>query len=89
MITRQKHNESRRKAGRERAQHLRDKYMESGVRRYADYTPEHKHLGEEERQAIREKIRKDYLKSSRRSIAVFIGAILLLGFICFIILYYY
>lgn len=86
MITRQKHNEAIRKAGRERAQNIRDKYQELGIRRYVDYRPEHKHVSEEERQAIRERIKKDYLKSRYRTVTVFVGAVILIGLICFIIL---
>jgi hypothetical protein len=88
MITKHQHNEALRKARRERAQSVRDKFMEYDLRSYRDYNPIHKHLSEGERQAIRKQIRKDYQKSQRRSIAVFIGAILLIVFICFIVLHY-
>jgi hypothetical protein len=86
MITRQQHNENLRKARRERAQYVRDKYLEYGVRSYLDHKPVHKELSEEKRLAIREQIRKDYRISRLRSIALFTGAILLIAFIFFIIL---
>lgn len=86
MITKHQHNENLRKARRERAQYVRDKYMEYGIRSYLDYKPVHKKLSEEERQAIREQVRKDYRISRLRSIALFTGAILLLVFIVFVIL---
>jgi hypothetical protein len=86
MITKHQHNENLRKARRERAQYVRDKYMEYGIRRNLDFKPVHKELSEEERQAIREQVRKDYRIARRRSIAVFTGAILLIAFIFFIIL---
>jgi hypothetical protein len=89
MISRQKHNEALGKARRERAQYVRDKYLEYGVRSYIEYKPVHKELSEGERQAIRDQVRKDYRKSRRRSIAVFVGAILLIVSICFIILHFY
>lgn len=85
MITRQKHNEAIRKARRERAQYVRDKYLEYGVRGYMDYKPVHKELSEEERKAIREKVKKAYLKSRRRTIVVFVGAVILIGVICLMI----
>ena len=86
MITKHQHNENLRKARRERAQYVRDKYMEYGIRSYVDFKPVHKELSDEERQVIRERVRKEYRISRRRSIAVFTGAILLIAFICFLIL---
>ena len=86
MITRQQHNEAIRKARRERALYVRDKYLEYGIQSYTDFKPKHKKLSDEEREAIRERIRKDYKKSRRRSMVVFVGTILLIAFICFLIL---
>ena len=80
MITKQKHNEALRKARRERAQYVRDKYMEYGVRSYVDFKPAHKQLNEEDRLAIRDRIRADLRRSQQRSIITFVAIILLLGF---------
>jgi hypothetical protein len=87
MITRQQHNEAIRKARRERAQYVRDKYLEYGIRSYPDFKPKHKKLSEEERGVIGQQIRKDWKKSRRRSMAVFAGTIFLIAFICFLIFY--
>ncbi len=89
MITKQQHNEALRKARRERAKGVRDKYMEYGVKSTRSYMPERKELSDEDRRAIRDQVRKDYRKSRRRSMAVFAGVILLVGFICFIIFHYH
>ena len=86
MITKHQHNEALRKARRERALSVRDKFMEYDLRSNKDYKPVYKRLSEEERQAIRKQVRKEYRTSQLRSIAVFIGAILLIVFVCILIL---
>jgi hypothetical protein len=88
MITKQQHNEALRKARRERAKGVRDKYLEYGVKRPMAYNPERKEFSNEDRQAIREQIRRDHRKTMRSSVAVFAGAIALIGLICFIIFRY-
>jgi len=89
MITKQQHNEALRKARRERAKGVRDRYLEYGVKSVMAYKPERVAISDEDRQAIRDQIRKDYRLSRRRIVAVFAGAILLIGCICFIIFYYH
>ena len=88
MITKQQHNEAIRKARRERAQGVRDKYLDYGVRNTRMYKPAYKEFSDEDRRSIREQVRKDYRKYRRRSIAVFAGTIILLALICLLILYY-
>jgi len=85
MITKQQHNEALRKARRERAKGVRDKYLNYGLKRPMAYNPERKKFSDEDRQAIREQIMKDHRKTMRRSMAVFAGAIALIGLICIII----
>lgn len=89
MITKQQHNEALRKTRRERAKGVRDRYLEYGVKSTMAYKPERVAISDEDRQVIREKIRKDYRMSRRRSLAVFAGAIVLIGCICFIIFRYH
>jgi hypothetical protein len=86
MISRQKHNEALRKVRRERAKYVRDKYLEYGVRSNVEFKPVPDSLSEEERLAIRKHVRNDFRKSRRWSILTFIFAVLLLGFVCFLIL---
>ena len=89
MITKQQHNEALRKARRERAKGVRDKYLEYGIKSTLVYKPERIELSDEDRRDIGERIRKDYRRSRRRNMAVFAGAIILIGLIYFMIFHYH
>lgn len=83
MISRQQHNEALRKTRRERAQMIRDKYLECNKCGHMVYNQPHKPLGEEERIAIRQDAKNELRKLRRRSIFIFLLILIPLGYICF------
>jgi type VI protein secretion system component VasF len=86
MISRQEYNELIRKAGRERLKTIRDRYHDVNARIYDSFSRDHAPLTDKEKQEIKSELRARSRNSRRLTLVVFSLAILVFGFVCYMIL---